>query len=289
MNGAERPTSRNKAPDLADALDASALGRRTAYPSTYTPSLLHSIPRDHTRSSLGLAGATPFFGEDLWRCYEFSWLRANGLPAIACVEIRVPAASGAIVESKSLKLYLGSFAQTPFDDMGDVQRTLEGDLQLAFRSPVMVRLLEPEAMAAAPTVLPGTRLDDAAVGTSTYTVEAGLLGYTRQSSFVNKSWYTQLFRSLCPVTGQPDWATLIIDYAGEEFEPAALLRYLVSYREHAAFHEATIEQIFMDLLNAWEPRNLAVNGRFLRRGGIEINPYRATGTETAPDLRMPRQ
>lgn len=272
------------------SLANSPLGREVDYISTYTPSLLHSIPRSDSRSHLsGLPAELPFFGEDVWNCYELSWLSEKGGPRGAILRVQVPISSQAIVESKSLKLYLNSFAQTRFTNIAEVQKTLDSDLMLAFRGPVMIELSEADQLSNAVTGLPGECLDHLEVPVDKFSLDATLLAEPEADTHVNKSWHTHLFRSLCPVTGQPDWASLLIEYAGPRFDVDGLYRYLVSYREHPGFHEATIEQIFLDLHHRYQPSSLAVYGRFLRRGGIDINPYRATHPGPAPELRVARQ
>ena len=275
------------------SLVESPLGKEVAYVATYTPSLLHSIPRAEARSTLrGLpidSAAQPFHGEDVWTCYELSWLSPQGGPRGAILRVQVPATSQAIVESKSLKLYLNSFAQTRFANNAEVQKTLDSDLTLAFRSPVMIELSEPDALTNAATGLPGECLDDLEVAVEQFTLNPDLLGRPESETHVHKTWHSHLFRSLCPVTGQPDWASLLVEYAGPKVATENIYRYLVSYREHAGFHEAAIEQIFLDLQQAYHPTSLSVYGRFLRRGGIDINPYRSTHPGPAPELRVARQ
>lgn len=274
----------------SNSIEQSPLGKASAYVATYTPSLLHSIPRDEARTGLrGLSAGPEFHGEDIWNCYELSWLSPRGAPRGAILRIQVPQTSGAIVESKSMKLYLNSFAQTRFENTAEVQKTLDSDLLLAFRAPVMIELSEPDQLGQAPSGLPGECLDELDVDVEVFTYDDALLVGGVSETHFHKTVHTHLFRSLCPVTGQPDWASLLIEYAGPRFEIADLYRYLVSYREHAGFHEATIEQIYLDIQNRLNPTSLAVYGRFLRRGGIDINPYRASTPGPAPELRVARQ
>lgn len=274
----------------SESIIKSPLGKTSSYIATYTPSLLHSIPRDDARAGLrGLSDKPAFHGEDVWNCYELSWLSPNGGPRGAVLRVRVPQTSGAIVESKSMKLYLNSFAQTRFENTADVQKTLDSDLLLAFRGPVMIELSDFDQMNQAPAGLPGECLDELDVAVDVFTADETLLTGGEPDTQVNKTLYTHLFRSLCPVTGQPDWASVLIEYAGPRFELADLYRYLVSYREHPGFHEATIEQIYLDIQNRLAPTSLAVYGRFLRRGGIDINPYRVSSPGPAPQLRVARQ
>ena len=270
-------------------LQTGPLGQASEYPTEYAPGVLHPIPRSQARALIGFSAATQMYGVDLWNCYEFSWLNDRGLPQVAIVQLQVPIGSASIVESKSLKLYLNSFAQTRFADAAEVRSALDKDLANAFGAPITVVAQSIDEHALPVSVLAGKSLDELAVEIDTYEHDIGLLGTTKPDRTVNQSWSTNLFRSLCPVTSQPDWASLQIDYAGPEFEPAALLRYLVSYRNHQAFHEATIEQIYLEICSTYRPTALSVNGRFLRRGGIDINPFRSSREQAAPSARLVRQ
>ena len=204
------------------------------------------------------------------------------------VKDRVPCQSAAIVESKSLKLYLNSFSQTVFATRAELLTTLNSDLALAFRAPVILDLLGCDQ---APNRSPIAR---AVAGRMDVDVEVyhwcpDLLEVEPGAVTVRQAFHTHLFRSLCPVTGQPDWASVLVQYVGQRIAPASLLRYLVSFRNHAAFHETTIEQIFVDLRRRCAPEHLTVYGRFLRRGGIDINPFRSTDETAAPSMRLARQ
>lgn len=270
-------------------LDEGPLGRETDYPSTYTPSLLHSIDRISARDAVGVQDAVDLRGEDLWTGYEFSWLDTHGKPMVAGVRLRVPCQSPAIVESKSVKLYLGSFAQTKFENQGEVLKTLDQDLTLAFQSPVIIELLELPQLAAPVQQLPGLCLDDLEIRTHTYERDVSFLQVEDSELTVHETLHTHLFRSLCPVTAQPDWASIGIEYSGPPIERAGLLKYLISYRNHQAFHETTIEQIFCDIRRVCSPQRLSVYGRFQRRGGLDINPFRSLDDDSAPLSRLPRQ
>ncbi|HET6472925.1 MAG TPA: NADPH-dependent 7-cyano-7-deazaguanine reductase QueF [Pseudomonadales bacterium] len=265
------------------------LGRDVEYATTYTPSLLRSIDRAKLRTSLGAAPAPVFHGEDTWNCYEFSWLNPKGRPDVAVVKVRVPCNSAAIVESKSLKLYLNSFAQTVFATRAELLTTLNSDLSLAFRAPVIIDLLDVEQAAEPFGQLPGKSLDDLDVEVEVYHWCPDLLEVEADAVTVRQAFHTHLFRSVCPVTHQPDWASVMVQYVGHRISASGLLQYLVSYRNHAAFHETTIEQIFVDIMQRCAPEHLTVYGRFLRRGGIDINPYRSTDESAAPPIRLLRQ
>ncbi|MEM9624140.1 MAG: NADPH-dependent 7-cyano-7-deazaguanine reductase QueF [Pseudomonadota bacterium] len=289
--GAEAEAESDQVELDKSTLDKGVLGKATSYPSTYTPSLLHSLLRADTRREAGLSTVVTAAvkGEDLWTGYEFSWLDNQGKPMVAALRLRIPCQSDAVVESKSLKLYLNSYAQTRFDTRAEVLRTLDGDLSLAFRSPILVELIDLQQLNVDVAQLSGMCLDDLDVFIKTYERDPQLLALEESEVEVSEAFYTDLFRSLCPVTGQPDWASVAVEYTGPAIQRDSLLRYLVSYRNHQAFHETTIEQIYADLLNRCKPRRLSVYGRFQRRGGLDINPIRANYAISAPVARLPRQ
>ncbi len=266
------------------------LGESSTYPSTYTPSLLHSIDRSEGREHLNVDLAA-LQGEDLWTGYEFSWLDLQGKPQVTGLRLRVACHSKAIVESKSMKLYLNSFALTKFETQAEVLKTLDQDLGLAFRAPVLVELLDLPLLNMPVTEISGTCLDHLDISVTHYERNAELLRheYTDSDRVISETLYTHLFRSLCPVTGQPDWATVSVEYSGPPIERESLLKYLISYRNHPAFHEATIEQIYADIWNRCAPNQLSVYGRFQRRGGLDINPFRSSHDTMAPACRLPRQ
>jgi 7-cyano-7-deazaguanine reductase len=266
------------------------LGKDSEYPSTYTPSLLYSMERRENRAAMGIADALPFGGEDLWTAFEFSWLSNKGRPEVAAVRIKVPCTSPCIVESKSVKLYLNSFAQTRFNSWADVLTALNSDFAIAFRAPIMVELLEVNRLSQPVDQFPGTCLDRLDVSITTYERDPDLLQLEDgDQRVVNETVYTNLFRSICPITGQPDWASVMVQYLGRPIVRESLLKYLVSYRCHPAFHETNVEQIFVDLQACCRPEQLTIFGRFLRRGGIDISPFRSNVEEVAPVMRLSRQ
>lgn len=255
------------------------------------------MERAGARARLGIGGELPFRGEDLWTGYEFSWLNEAGKPRVAGLRLRVPCTSPNLVESKSMKLYLNGFAQTRFAGRENVADTLEIDLAAAFGAPVVIELVELGQLGGGDR-LPGTSLDELDVVIEDYERNPALLRLVEGSEAeqrsqgaadVSEAWHTHLFRSLCPITGQPDWASLLVEYSGAPIEPRGLLRYLVSFRRHAAFHEDTVERIFVDIVQRCRPVALTVYGRFLRRGGVDINPFRSTAQGRAPDWRLSRQ
>jgi 7-cyano-7-deazaguanine reductase len=268
-----------------DPIDSSMLGRAVDYPRHYDPGLLFPIARSVGRTALAVGTTLPFIGHDRWQAYELSWLDARGKPVVATATFTVPADSPRLVESKSLKLYLNSFNATRFDDAEAVRARIAGDLAHAAAAPVEVRFGVP-AMAG----------DDDAFLLDTLEVDVDDYGPPNPAhlqcdgGIVTETLRSQLLKSNCPVTGQPDWAEVRIAYTGPRIERAGLLRYLVSFRDHAEFHEQCVERIFVDLRARCAPQALSVEARYTRRGGLDINPWRATpGTPVPPALRDVRQ
>ncbi|MGL6289231.1 MAG: NADPH-dependent 7-cyano-7-deazaguanine reductase QueF [Silanimonas sp.] len=271
--------------------ESSTLGERVAYPSSYDAALLFPIPRAEARAKLGLTETLPFVGVDLWNAYELSWLDPRGKPQVALAEVRVPAMSPNLIESKSFKLYLNSFAQERMASTDALRAALISDLSAAAGATVSVSLIAPTSPQAFPvSVLPGELIDSVAIAIEHYGPPAPELLKADAQEPVEETLVSHLFRSNCPVTGQPDWASLQIAYAGPRIDRAALLRYLVSFRTHSDFHEACVERIFLDLRARCVPQKLSVYARFTRRGGLDINPFRALPGAAMPDnLRLSRQ
>ncbi len=274
---------------MVGSAEDSPLGKQSDYPSVYTPSLLYSISREPSRRAIGLHDqALPFQGVDQWNAYEVSWLNGKGKPMVGVVEILVPADSPCIVESKSLKLYLNSFNQTRFHEKQEVQSTIESDLRVTVRAPVSVTLLtEMGAKGYSFATLKGECLDHLDIEIDQFELNPELL----QSDQVEtaETLHSHLLRSNCPVTGQPDWASVQIRYEGPRINREALLRYIVSYRNHNDFHEQCVERMFTDIMEYCAPRKLTVYARYTRRGGIDINPFRSNFENPYPNLRILRQ
>jgi 7-cyano-7-deazaguanine reductase len=265
-------------------------GRKTAYITTYTPSLLESLPRNDKREVLGIAeGALPFRGIDIWNAYEFTWLNGSGKPEVSAAQFHVPCSSVNMVESKSLKLYLGSFSQTRFGQRNEVVATLESDLSVSTRAPVSVSLFQPEHVQHAGLgVFAGKCLDNLDIEIDDFSWNPDSL-VLENSVIIRESLYTNLFQSRCPITGQPDTASVFVQYHGANISHEGLLRYLISYRDHAEFSEQIVERIFVDIMNRCSPDRLTVQARFSRRGGIDINPFRSHDENPTADVRLWRQ
>lgn len=265
------------------------LGKATAYPEQYSPGLLYAIARADSRATLGLSEALPFHGCDIWNAWELTWLDPDGLPRVATAEIRVPADSPNIIESKSLKLYLNSFAMTVYASNSDVSETIEQDLISCTGSEVSAELTPPPETGGASTVQPpGDSLDTVGVRCNVYDVDAGLL-QANSGDVVTEQLHSHLLRSLCPVTSQSDSGSVMIAYRGPRIDRAGLLRYIVSFRQHNDYHESCVERMFIDILERCKPEQLSVYARYQRRGGIDINPFRSNFEDDPPDTRVWRQ
>ena len=261
----------------------SSLGKPVAYSGERDPALLFPIARAGSRAALGVNDDLPFIGVDVWNAYELSWLDSRGKPRVALAEFRVPASSPNLIESKSFKLYLNSYMQTRIADTETLRNHLVHDLGDVAGAPVSAVLtLASSAHGASIEQLAGELIDDMPIGVDCYgPPDAGLLDCDPQR-IVDETLVSHLLKSNCPVTGQPDWASLQIAYRGARIDRDGLLRYLVSYRQHSDFHEACVERIFTDLMRECAPSKLAVYARYTRRGGLDINPFRAT-----PGLPLP--
>jgi 7-cyano-7-deazaguanine reductase len=271
--------------------EQSPLGKPAAYTEQYDASLLFPIARKNARDQIGIGATLPFFGTDIWNAYELSWLNARGKPQIAIATFYIPAESPNIVESKSFKLYLGSFAQTSFDSIETVRDTIKRDVSAACGASVSLHLYPPaEFPKLALDEFEGTSLDRLDLDTDVYQPDASLLKAALDEAPVEETLFSNLLKSNCPVTGQPDWGSVQIHYVGPQIDQASLLRYIISYRTHTGFHEQCVEKIFLDVLQACQPVKLAIYARYTRRGGLDINPFRTNFNLPMPDnLRTARQ
>ncbi len=269
----------------------SLLGKSTDYPDRYDPSLLFPIPRAPNREALGIGTALPFHGVDIWNAYELSWLDARGKPEVALVEFRIPATSPNIVESKSFKLYLNSFNRERLVDADELRARLVRDVSATAGADVAVALTLPGRFGEARLAeLDGELIDKLAIDIDDYgPPNATYLAHAADAREIEECLVSNLLKSNCPVTGQPDWASVQIRYAGARIDRAGLLRYLVSFREHAEFHEQCVERIYVDLMRRCEPTQLSVYARYTRRGGLDINPWRRSIAGSPQNPRGARQ
>ena len=273
------------------------LGQPTAYPERYDPALLCALPRATSRAELGLGDTLPFLGADLWTAYELSWLNARGKPQVALAHFTVPCETPHLIESKSFKLYLNSYNQSVYESAEAVQQQLRQDLAEALwrgserRGGVGVRLLRPEQLRQERLgELEGLSLDRLDLECSDYQPAPQHLQADTSQAVVQEVLTSDLLKSNCPVTGQPDWASVQIAYSGAPIDQAGLLRYLVSFRQHTGFHEQCVERIYQDIWQRCRPLKLSVYARYTRRGGLDINPWRCSHPQQPPEpVRTARQ
>ena len=281
----------------------SQLGKAASYIDQYDASLLFPIPRAVKRAEIGITGALPFVGADMWSAFELSWLNQRGKPQVALAHFTVPCETPNIIESKSFKLYLNSFNNTRFADVEAVRSRLRSDLSEAVWRPatpqvdasappsIGVRILQSDLFDREPVhELDGLSLDRLDVACDRYTPAPDLLKVEQGEAPVNEVLVSNLLKSNCLVTGQPDWGSVQISYNGAQIVQESLLQYIVSYRNHNEFHEQCVERIFMDIWTRCKPTRLAVYARYTRRGGLDINPFRSSYAQALPpNIRTARQ
>ena len=293
---------------MSNSPEQSQLGKASAYVNQYDASLLFPIARQIKRDEIGIRSLLPFMGADLWTAYELSWLTPRGKPQVALAHITVPCETPNIVESKSFKLYLNSFNNTRFDNFAEVREHIALDIGAAAwgksESKVGVMLID-IAQAAIENIagssqvrlpalhiaeLEGTNLDRLDIECTQYTPAPELLSAAFDEKPVDEVLCSQLLKSNCLVTGQPDWGSVQIKYSGPQIDQAGLLRYIVSFRNHNEFHEQCVERIYTDIMTHCKPAKLSVYARYTRRGGLDINPWRTSHPQTLPaNVRTARQ
>ena len=268
----------------------SLLGKSTPYCGVYNPELLFPIPRQEKRDELNISiGNLPFVGLDIWTAFEVSWLNSKGKPVVAIAEFAFPADSEYLIESKSFKLYLNSFNGTRFSSPEEVVKTWIKDLSSACGEEVSVDLRNLDFDEALVSKLPGINLDDLDIEITDYQLNNQLLKNDDSNEIVSETVNSHLLKSNCLVTGQPDWGSVVIRYEGPQIDHESLLRYLISFREHNEFHEQCVERIFTDIMTFCSPEKLTVYARYVRRGGLDINPYRSNFEEEFDISRTLRQ
>jgi 7-cyano-7-deazaguanine reductase len=256
--------------------EKSELGKSARYDAMYNPEKLFPIPRKDKRLELGLIAGLPFYGIDLWNHYEVSWLNQKGKPVVAMAEISYDCESPNIIESKSMKLYFNSFNNTKCKSVDNARAMMERDLSERVGLPVTVNIkLLSELKNQKLTVhLPGTSIDELDVECHEYKVNPELL--TTEKTKVEEILCTDLLKSNCLVTHQPDWCSVQISYKGKKINHENLLKYIVSFRNDNEFHEQCIEKIFIHIMQYCKPEELTIYGRSTRRGGLDINSWRST-------------
>lgn len=285
------------------------LGEQTTdYPTEYSPETLYPIARNLGRDVIGWQDDKLAVGVDWWHAFELSWLNAQGVSQVAIARFAVPASSPFIVESKSLKLYLNSINFTEFASWDEVQALIAKDLSSCVQAEVTAQLfgLDDKHSGLLIAQPEGVCIDDALANSSekvalTEHPDASLLESKADDNNLASNntaevaqpytFYSNLLRSNCPVTNQPDWGTLAVSITSDKaFDEASMLRYILSFRQHNGFHEQCVEQIFADLSKHYEPSDMMVRAWYTRRGGIDINPCRVSNIKLLPQpSRLIRQ
>jgi 7-cyano-7-deazaguanine reductase len=272
----------------ADDLSSTFLGKETSYAFKYDPSSLDPIPRSLSRKNIGLGSKLPFQGFDIWNSYELSWLNPKGLPQVALLELWIPCESECLIESKSLKIYLNSFNNSYFKTSQEIKDCIKADLEKVLEVSIECRLKNLGDLDEFVSYKNYDCLDQQDITASCYQTNSQLIK-SLNTPPLRQKYYSELLRSCCPVTGQPDWATIFIDAYGPQLCKESLLQYLVSFRNTQEFHEACVERVFVDLCNEGRIEKLCVYARYTRRGGIDINPLRFNFPTEAENDRTHRQ
>lgn len=276
------------------------MGEPTEYKSAYDNTLLTPIPRKLGRKAIGLveededAVELPFSGYDFWNCYEVSWLNMKGKPLVRILNVAVPCQSPFLVESKSFKLYLNSLNGTKFESSSEVEAILQEDLRKVTQADALyVKLLTLTEAGDSTTLskFKAVNIDDIDVEISEYLVDSSILklatsnenadamdidmGGACEAGIVEESLCSDLLKSNCLITNQPDWGSVRVHYKGQKIDQASLLKYFVSMRNHNEFHEQCVERIFTDINRECQPVFLTVCAKYTRRGGLDISPLRS--------------
>jgi len=253
------------------------LGKDVKYKDFYDNSLLFPIKRSLNRNKIITQSELPFNGYDLWNCYELSWLNLKGKPEVRILHFVISANSEYLIESKSIKLYLNSFNNTKFTNEIQVLDLITKDLSSVSGLSVEVSMHPLDYYQKQPlSLFEGTLLDEIDLEIFDYEVNSDLLeiDFNSTDNVIEETLYSNLLKSNCLVTNQPDWASVQIKYKGRKINHASLLKYLISYRNHNGFHEDCIEHIFIDILENCKPQELTIYAKYTRRGGVDINPFR---------------
>lgn len=276
------------------APEKSELGKKSEYVSQYDATLLFPITRKTKREQIGIKDQLPFYGFDLWNHYEISWLNNKGKPVVAVGKIIYSCDSENIIESKSMKLYFNSFNNTKFKDIKTVEAVIQKDLSARLNGSyitikiISIQQFESEKLNG--SFEDGINIDLLDIECSEYHNNPDFL--KTEPEIVSETLRTDLLKSNCLVTNQPDWCSVQITYVGPKINREGLLKYIVSFRNDNEFHEQCIEKIFTQILARCKPTELTVYGRSTRRGGLDINSYRSTkpvNPDQLENIRLCRQ
>ena len=273
------------------------LGQTSQYKSTYDPDLLVREPRSNNREYLNIfEDDLPFVGSDTWNAYECSFLLNNGRPVTGVVKCVYPCSSKYIVESKSIKLYFNSFNMTKMgaskedailsfeeDASVDLSELLETKVKVKFQDGDRVnkKFDSPNMEWEIDDYHNVDLLDDHKDFIYTqYTEDPSLLEGVSRERDLEQKFYSGLLKSNCRVTSQPDWGDVFIYIKSKTaIDAHSIKNYVVSYRDECHFHEEICECFYKRLKDAFDPSELLVMCLYARRGGIDINPVRASSQD----------
>ena len=273
--------------------EARLLGKSVPYPQTYCPEILVAVPRSLNRETYGIDKPDELFqGYDCWHAYEASFLLDNGMPVSGILKIVYPSGSPYLVESKSLKLYLGSYHMTPLGKdkatgISNYIRQVTSDLDKLLSTRVNVHFFS-DVLSEAPFDFTEYEiLEDfiqpATVSFSVYQEHPAYLQENIHRSAGEIKMGSHLLKSNCKITGQPDWGTIYIHLKARTLpDERSLLKYIVSLRNENHFHEEICEMTYKRLFDLFQPEILSVCCLYTRRGGIDICPVRANRSEFLP-------
>ncbi len=277
------------------------LGKTTSTPDHYDATLLFRIPRSENREQYNIFGTNlPFVGFDVWNCYELSFLTDNGLPVSRVLKLIYSAKSQYLVESKSLKLYLNafnmdSFGKTIAEAEKKVEETITRDLSGLLDTEVQVTLFGAESPVekAFPMLLKYNLIDSVPVEMlesiqfTRFTESPELLRSIQTDKLNVYAFCSDLLRSNCRVTNQPDWGDLFVEMTTRyEIDLSSIMEYLISFRKENHFHEEVVEMIYKRFTDIFKPEKLMVAAMYTRRGGIDINPIRASHSEMLDNVML---
>ena len=267
------------------------------YKDTYSPELLVKVPRYLNREGYGLTSDS-FVGVDTWNCYEVSAITTKGQPVAGMLKIVCPSNSEYHVESKSIKLYLNSFNMTRITDnardcISGIEARVKRDLDELLETNTTVSFYASEEEGEALSFVNYTDLGDIVnldeIDFTAFKSDASQLE-SYKAKKVNLAWpelrlKSNLLRSNCRVTNQPDWGDVYIKIKGENLPTAdSLAKYIVSHRTESHFHEEICEMVYKHLTDAYQPEELMVACLYTRRGGLDINPVRASHNMLIPAM-----
>jgi len=264
------------------------------YKDTYAPELLVKVPRYLNREGYGLTSDS-FVGVDTWNCYEVSAITTKGQPVAGMLKIVCPADSEYHVESKSIKLYLNSFNMTRIGDnaadcISGIESRVKRDLDEILETDTIVSFYaseeEGEALSFEGYSDLGDIVDLDQIDFTAFKSDSSQLAIEDSlEKTVEVKLKSNLLRSNCRVTNQPDWGDVFIRMNGKDVPAAdALAKYIVSHRTVSHFHEEICEMVFKHLMDAYKPEQLLVACLYTRRGGLDINPVRATHQSLIPEF-----